>query len=127
MSSVTVCNYQHNTPDPEGLQAVSARQSGQQKKTPDGHTAELVAWYGQLVTAGRTQTLVENVNQHPQQYQEPCCSYATIAITMTGLKPVVKVRATVAKPLPWSNWSSCYESDHTPFQCWAYPVVLHVL
>jgi len=38
MSSVTVCNCQHNTPDPEGLRAMSSRQSGQQQKMPDGRT-----------------------------------------------------------------------------------------
>jgi len=45
MSSATVCNCQHNTPDPEGLQAMSSRQSGQQQKAPDGRTC----WAGSVV------------------------------------------------------------------------------
>jgi len=45
MSSATVCNCQHNTLDPEGLWAMSSRQSGQQQKTPDGHTC----WAGSVV------------------------------------------------------------------------------
>jgi len=61
MSSATVCNCQHNTPDPESLRAMSSRQSGQQQRTPDGRTcSEPVAWHRPLVTAGRTQTLAEN-------------------------------------------------------------------
>ena len=45
MSWATVSNCQHNTPDPEGLRAMSSRQSGQQQKTPDSRTC----WAGSVL------------------------------------------------------------------------------
>jgi len=60
MSSVTVCNCPQNTPDPACLRAASSRPSDQQQKSPTAVRAEPVAWNGDLMTAGRTQMLVEN-------------------------------------------------------------------
>jgi len=73
MSPATVCNCQHNTPDPEGLPAVSSRQSGQQQKTPDGR----MCWAGSVVRragdAGRKRHR-KLVNSGPSDTEELGCA-----------------------------------------------------
>jgi len=78
MSSATVCNCRHNTPDPEGLRAMSSKQSASNRKRPTAVRAEPVAWYGQLVTAGRTQTQSISTNPNRQPDIDTCDQNITV-------------------------------------------------
>jgi len=91
MSSATVCNCHHNTPEPEGLWAMSSRQSGQQQKTPDCRTY----WAGSVVRRvgdywpnadGGGKWRQKLVNSGPSGTEElGCAGISTTSSTVPGL------------------------------------------
>jgi len=60
MSSLTVCNCRQNTLDPAFFGQWVPDHRTSNRKSPTAVHAKLVAWNGDLMTAGRTQTLAEN-------------------------------------------------------------------